>query len=290
MRSSVGILFLAIALAASGLAQDTVHVTQGWNNIGSLRAGAVPQVLATDPPGIIVTAFFGYEPGTGYLSTDTLGRGRGYWVKASADGAVIFTADTPPAGDCGAQRVTHGGKTYHTIGIGGRCWLEENLDAGAFLNSASAQSDNAVTEKHCYGNDSANCLLYGGLYTWGEAMDYDATPGTQGICPAGWHVPTVAEFGSLSAAVGGDGNALKALGQGTAAGAGTNASGFSGLLAGLELTNTLFDQIGLTGVFWTSTGLDAVNAQYIMLSGDTSSIGTFVESKQYGFSVRCARD
>jgi uncharacterized protein (TIGR02145 family) len=34
----------------------------------------------------------------------------------------------------------------------------------------------------------------GGLYNWNEAMKYYYTPGSQGICPSGWHVPTDEEF------------------------------------------------------------------------------------------------
>lgn len=45
----------------------------------------------------------------------------------------------------------------------------------------------------------------------------------QGICPTGWHIPSQTEFQTLSTTtVDSNGNAVKAVGQGT----GTNTSGF----------------------------------------------------------------
>ena len=62
------------------------------------------------------------------------------------------------------------------------------------------QTNNDIIEKYCFGNLSASCttLGYGGLYQWDEAMQYVTTPGTQGICPTGWHIPTIEEFEILS--------------------------------------------------------------------------------------------
>jgi uncharacterized protein (TIGR02145 family) len=77
--------------------------------------------------------------------------------------------------------------------------------------------------------------------------------GTQGICPDGWHIPTLAEFETLKATVNNDGNALKAIGQGTGDGAGTNTSGFSALLTGLRSVYGDFNGLGFTTDFWSST-------------------------------------
>ncbi len=43
------------------------------------------------------------------------------------------------------------------------------------------------------GDGTSNCDAYGGLYQWGEMMQYDTTEGTHGICHTGWHLPTDAE-------------------------------------------------------------------------------------------------
>ena len=92
------------------------------------------------------------------------------------------------------------------------------------------------------------------MYQWNEAMQYDTTQGVQGICPPGWHIPTMAEFETLSLTVGGDGNALKANGQGAGWGAGTNTSGFSARLAGFRsFVPGDFGDLGVLALVLSST-------------------------------------
>ncbi len=74
---------LLTVLISSGNAQDTVQVKAGWNIIGSVKAGAVPDVLSSSPDSIMTTSFYGYTPGAGYQSTDKLDKGLGYWMKVN---------------------------------------------------------------------------------------------------------------------------------------------------------------------------------------------------------------
>ena len=179
------------------------------------------------------------------------------------------------------------GKTYHTVEIGNQIWLKENLDVGTRVDGVAEQTDNGIKEKYCYNNDPANCTTYGGLYQWNEAMQYVTTQGAQGICPSGWHIPTLTEFETLKTEVGGDGNALKEIGQGTEGWAGTNTSGFSALEAGYRTYDGDFDNLGRTG-FWSSTENDAPYAHYLLL--DYSDIYLYYFNKDYGYSVRCLKD
>jgi len=91
---------------------DSTEVSTGWNIIGALSSGATLDIISTEPPGIITSSFFGYEPGGGYNQADTLNRGNGYWVKVSQDGKVIFMVIS----SCG--NVEYSGKTYTTTIIG----------------------------------------------------------------------------------------------------------------------------------------------------------------------------
>ena len=94
--------------------------------------------------------------------------------------------------------------------IGNQCWLKENLDVGTMVEGSQNQGGhNGVIEKYCYNDDPSNCQTYGGLYQWHEAMQSSTTPAVQGICPPGWHIPTLAELETLKNEVEGDGNALK---------------------------------------------------------------------------------
>jgi uncharacterized protein (TIGR02145 family) len=186
--------------------------------------------------------------------------------------------------------VTYAGKTYHTIQIGSQCWLKENLDVGTMIQGIDTSKNNGIIEKYCYNNDTNNCNTYGALYMWEEAMQYSTTEGTQGICPAGWHIPTNAEFDTLASTVGGDANALKALGQGTGVGAGTNTSGFSALLSGYRLGNASFIALEGNAMFWRSTELNTNIAYGTYLYYNNSNIVFNDNGKEYGFSIRCIKD
>jgi uncharacterized protein (TIGR02145 family) len=190
----------------------------------------------------------------------------------------------------GIPTVEYGGKAYHTVQIGNQCWLKENLDVGTRINGSADQKNNGILEKYCYNDNLAYCAVYGGLYQWDEAMQYSTT-GTQGICPTGWHIPTGLEFQTLNTTVSNDGNALKAIGQGTGSGAGTNTSGFSALLAGDRSSeHGLFFWLGGYTYFWISTNYDATGAIYEYLYYNDSVIAFQGIDKAEGFSVRCLKD
>ena len=187
--------------------------------------------------------------------------------------------------------VLYEGKTYNTIQIGNQCWLNENLDVGTRINGTQDASNNGTIEKYCYNDVSANCTTYGGLYQWNEAMQYSTTNGAQGVCPTGWHIPTIAEFQTLQTTVNNDGNSLKAIGQGSGGGAGTNTSGFSALLAGFrELYDGSFSNLGNYTYFWSSTVYDATYPRVLYLYYIESVFVLDYSTKDYGFSVRCIKD
>ncbi len=288
MKHTVVIFFFLSVVICPVSAQDTVLVHTGWNIIGSLGSGIVPTELVTVPPGIITTAMYGYNPGAGYESSDTLEMGRGYWVKVSADGIILFEISS--SDECGIKRVEYGGFSYGTVEIGSQCWLEENLNVGAMVLGVAEQTNNAVLEKYCYGDDPVNCGVYGGFYQWDEAMQYTTAEGAQGICPPGWHIPTKSEYQTLSSTVGDDGNALKKGGVGSGDGLGTNTSGFSALLAGFRHHTGLFAGLGLGSYFWGTTEGVAAIASSMYLAENLSDIYINDNLKLFGFSVRCLED
>ncbi len=87
-------------------------------------------------------------------------------------------------------------QSYATIKIGDQCWMQENLNIGTLINSSSNQSDNSIIEKYCFSDNETNCDIYGGLYQWNEAMEYDEE-NIEGICPDGWHIPTYNDWNTL---------------------------------------------------------------------------------------------
>lgn len=190
---------------------------------------------------------------------------------------------------CGIDSVTYAGKTYHTVKIGNNCWLKENLNVGTMISTFDTTKNNGIIEKYCYNGAMQSCETLGGLYSWNEAMQYSTTPGTRGICPAGWHLPTYADFQSLITAVDSSSNALKAVGQGAAPGAGTNTSGFTGLLAG-DKAGFSYSAYGYNGYFLNSTELDSQQMKSLMISKFDNYIFFSLQSKDYAVSVRCVLD
>ena len=191
---------------------------------------------------------------------------------------------------------------YGIVTIGTQTWMSENLNTGNRINYPhQLPTDNEIVEKYCYDNLESNCDEYGGIYSWYEMMDYNSSDigtigSTQGICPAGWHIPTIPEWHTLSNYLGGHlvaGGKLKATGTiedgdglwlspNTGA---TNESGFTALPVRLS-------GIGGNASFFGATLRDFdQSAQFVSLR-DNMAIADFgafsvTESRQ---SVRCVRD
>ncbi len=200
----------------------------------------------------------------------------------------------------GIPTVEYGGQTYNTVQIGTQCWLKENLNIGTKINGSQNQADNGTIEKYCYNNLESNCNTYGGLYQWDEAMQYVTTPGTQGICPAGWHMPTDAEWTTLTTYLGGEGVAggkMKETGTThwfTPNTGATNESGFTALPGGHRDHNGgFYPPVGITyyGYFWSSSQVDTdhVWARYVYyFTADVHRDNDFILPN--GFSVRCLKE
>lgn len=204
------------------------------------------------------------------------------------------TADGDSCGNLyyeGGPHVDSIGAYYNTIQIGTQCWMKENLNVGVMIDGSVNQTNNSIVEKYYHNNDSltSTTLGWGALYQWDEAMQYVTTPGTKGICPTGWHIPTQEEFETLSTAVGGDGNTLKAIGQD---GASTNTSGFSALFGGFRSNDGSWREGSNSFYSWISKEyVDNVNlADYRRLDTGSSTFELVHNFKTFGLSVRCIKD
>ncbi|WP_407451134.1 FISUMP domain-containing protein [Fibrobacter sp.] len=79
------------------------------------------------------------------------------------------------------------GEQYRTVRIGNQLWMAENLRFYDTLWSPTLPDYSEADE-------------YGRLYTYGAAMagrDYIDSGYNDGICPVGWHLPSMAEFDVL---------------------------------------------------------------------------------------------
>jgi len=188
---------------------------------------------------------------------------------------------------------------YKTVTIGTQVWMAENLKTTKYRNGdligtttpATLDISGETTPKYqwTYDGNESNVATYGRLYTWYAVTD------NRNVCPAGWHVPSDAEWTTLITFLGGirvAGGKLKETGtthwQSPNIGA-TNESGFTALPSGGREANGTFGGVGDDGLWWSSSETSATiayNRYMDYLGFVSSSLG----SKQDGFSVRCLRD
>lgn len=194
------------------------------------------------------------------------------------------------------------GNVYKTIKIGNQWWMAENLkvthyrNGDAILNKTDDEEWDKPTGAWCaYNNDTTNVEIYGRLYNWFAVND------SRNIAPEGWHVPTDDEWQELVDYLGGDNLAgAKMKSTGTIEGGdglwrgpneATNESGFSALPGGYRYNHGIFDGIGYTPYFWSSTESNGGNAWHRYLYSTNSMVYRHDSGwKQAGYSVRCVKD
>lgn len=203
---------------------------------------------------------------------------------------------------------TRDGKVYKTVRIGDQVWMAENL------NYATPQS-------FCYDDRFTLCKANGRLYTWLGAMNipdkfkserYSSKlkKNHQGICPAGWHVPTNAEWQSLAKAVEAVqdtcneadvctwknvGKALKAASgweteDGDATPNGENTSGFAAIPSGSRDMISNYEGLGTAARFWSAEeGIgNTYDAYHWTLTEDMLYFDAGYKNE--GGSVRCVKN
>jgi uncharacterized protein (TIGR02145 family) len=189
------------------------------------------------------------------------------------------------------------GQSYQTVLIGSQCWMKQNLNMGVQVTDLK-QSDNNLIEKTCYQNDEKWCGIFGGLYTWDEAMQYQSN--IQGICPIGSHLPTKDEWEELNVFLGTETTGQKLKARPDTSGFswdGTNESGFLALPAGAG-NHEYFKRKDQWALFWSSTTAGIDRAWFSQLDSywnqqppkyKTLYIGNYY-LKSNGFSIRCILD
>jgi uncharacterized protein (TIGR02145 family) len=183
---------------------------------------------------------------------------------------------------------TRDGKTYDIVKIGDQWWMAENLNYGNQIIGSSGQTNNGITEKYCYNDLESNCNFYGALYQWNEVMNYNISY-SNGICPAGWHVPSDDEWKALEIYLGMDeaeadvaddwrgsdqGNQLKTTGT----------SGFKASNEGYRTLAGSFNLLDQGSLFWTGNNY----SRYIY----NSQSGIYRNANpdvNYGYAVRCTK-
>ncbi len=179
------------------------------------------------------------------------------------------------------------------VTICNQTWMEKNLDVTTYSNGDiipevedSAQWAQLTTGAWCwYRNDSATYgSVYGRLYNWYAVND------SRGLAPAGWHIPSDAEWNTLALCLDktSDTSCIDCAESNTAGGAmkvtgttwwispnagATNSSDFSALPAGLRYDYGSFVNTGEEADWWSSTPASGENVFYHFVSYYNGALG-----------------
>ena len=191
-----------------------------------------------------------------------------------------------------------------------RVWMAENLNYADSVKTPVLKG-----RSWCYNDSAKYCDVGGRYYTWAAAIDSVALLTdsknpmicgdnmncgldfqVQGICPDGWHLPTVQEWNGLFEAVGGvevAGEVLKARNGWNSreyeSANGSDSYGFSALPVGSRAENGKFVMVGAQGDYWASNEEDDRNAKIMDLNHFSSRIYVNNDYKSTGNPVRCVK-
>ncbi len=220
-----------------------------------------------------------------------------------------------------------------TVTIGTQVWMTKNLDVSTFRNGDPIPQAKSNSEWKAaginkqpawcyYDNEPANGAKYGKLYNWYAVNDL------RGLAPAGYHIPSDAEWMQLTDFLGSEAGKKMKSTSGWASyggtktcpncadwndeyrkkvpchtcrdtrvvsapkepGNGTNASGFSGLPGGNRNSYGTFNNIGKYGNWWSSSENFTYSAWLRYLYYNNGNVYRYTNVKGYGLSVRCLRD
>jgi hypothetical protein len=79
----------SVTISGTLVNSDTLTVSAGWNLIGSISQPIGTSTITSDPPGMITSRFFRYSGG--YVPSDSIKPGNGYWVKVNQNGLLIYS-------------------------------------------------------------------------------------------------------------------------------------------------------------------------------------------------------
>jgi len=192
-------------------------------------------------------------------------------------------------------------RAYKWVRIGTQVWMAENL---AYLPLMKNSYNSSPTEpfNYVYGYygfkveealSSAYYDVYGALYNYPAATE---------ACPAGWHLPSIAEKDALISHIGGVSQAGRLIETGNDHWnnntGGTNISGFSALGAGRAVQDhsgaTSFEELKEVTGWWisdTCTNQVGHGLPFIIMQGDPFIIhDNLCTPFQTGYSIRCVKD
>lgn len=310
MKRRLIISVLILTGAVCSAQTPTMNVYQSGGSLLQLPLSNIDSVLfeTVPPPSTMVI----YQTGGTINSI----------VVSSIDSITYTVYNTPPPpqnGDWLNPNISYGsvtdidGNVYPTVVIGNQEWMAENLRTTRYSNGDLIPNVQDYAEWNNlssgawahYNNNNQAEIPCGKLYNGFVKEDI------RNVCPIGWHVPTLTDFGTLITYVDPDAqtptntgmpgwyssyNALDELmstwnlncwDQGNH----TNATGFSGLACGARDSNE-DDGGGYFGNWWSDTEIGVSTMTFGLLCSENVAATLSLENYYvtYGLSIRCVRD
>lgn len=209
------------------------------------------------------------------------------------------------------------GNLYRTVTLGSQTWMADNLKTQKFNDNtaiplAADQTIWASTTAaaYCwYNNDSVANASSGPLYNFYAVQ-------TDKLCPAGWHVPTDADWAQLENFLIANGfnfdgtftgnkiaksmasNAVtdwlypsSTTGDVANAVSQNNRSGFNAKPTGFRSNYSSFNNYNYAATYWTATSSNATKAwTRVLTSSYSPGTGRYAYELRYGFGVRCVKN
>jgi len=276
-------------IVMNSLAAPSVSFTLCFDSVTTINAaafklkGGVPIGGVYSGPGVnSVTGVF--TPSSAGIGTKTITYFYQNSFSCANSKSKTIIVQAAPSFNCG-QNLTdiRDNKVYPTVQLGTQCWMQKNLNYGSSIQGTTEQTDNCMNEKYCYSDNPANCNIYGGLYQWDEVMAYGNTPGSQGLCPPGWHIPTQAEWMVLFNNNLTQGMAGKPLQD-------SIFNGFRAKESGIVYSNISWKFQGFATLYWSSNPYGAIKALSHGMNLQNFSVSDYYSNRSNAFAVRCLKD
>jgi uncharacterized protein (TIGR02145 family) len=194
-------------------------------------------------------------------------------------------------------------KKYKYVKIGTQTWMAENLRFESSTGNKESMCVNSMglNSYYCTSTDAVT-LLYDWAAATGQTSNatlYTIPEKSRGICPVGWHLPSVAEWNTLTNYVGANAGTKLKSNKDWDYGWSYNAYGTDDYGFGAEpfgYVGSSYDGVGTISVWWTATQYNA-NYAYDRAMGTGTGIQVLgVQSydnsllKTNYLAVRCVKD
>jgi len=211
---------------------------------------------------------------------------------------------------CDFDSILYNGYWYETVSIAGQCWFAENLRTLLYTNGDTVDFyENYNNWTLAYQNQNGmvgppypeigydwecNTLIGGLQYNWWAVGD------ERGLCPSGWHIPSISEFNVLSELFSSSGlrttndhwlDEPDCSGSASQNWDGTNISGFSAVKAySIWQWGYTMETVGQS-LFWTSDqAYQSFNNSWVAYRFKVDDQTLSPDETGNGFSVRCIKD